>query len=1289
MAARSVPIAPPEKFDFKRPDEWLKWRRRFDQFLSASGLDKEDESRRVSTLLYCLGEDAEDVLASTHIEDDDQKVYSKVIAKFDEHFKIRRNVIFERARFNKRSQLDGESVEEYITTLYSLIETCNYGELKDEMLRDRLIVGIRDAKLSENLQMDAELTLEKAKKKIRQKEAVQEQNLQLHAADQKVMEEVRKPPRPQYRSKSGPNHYVSSHVPRDKKFPPKGQSNHKCTRCGQARHKGDKCPAKSAECHRCHRKGHYSSQCFSKTVAASANSMESQQDSAFLGSVSADNETSWTTTLRVAGGRIDFKLDTGAEVTAISEKTYRTLGRLKLQQPSRPLLGPVGQSLTVLGHFTKKIAYRKKSARQTIFVVRGLRNNLLGFPAIKSLRLLKKVESMTTLKTMRERFANVFQGLGTLGEEYHIQLKPDSTPYSLCTPRNVPFPLRDKVKEELTRMESMGVISKVDIPTPWCAGMVVVPKKTGAVRICVDLKPLNESVLREVHPIPKVDEILGKLSGATIFSKLDANSGFWQIPLSEDSRLLTTFITPVGRFCFNKLPFGISSAPELFQKRMGKLLEGLEGVVCLIDDVLVVGADQKQHDERLTRVLERIESAGVTLNPEKCEFSKSSVRFLGHCIDKDGVRADPEKTAAICSMQPPRSVSELRRFMGMINQMGKFSPNIAEISKPLRELLSVKRAWCWGPDQERSFNELKQELTKPTILALYNPKAKSKVSADASSFGLGAVLLQKSENGEWRPVAYASRSLSETEIRYAQIEKEALAIVWSCEKFSDYILGSRFDIETDHKPLVPLLSSKRLDNLPPRVLRFRLRMAKYDYSISHVPGKFLYTADTLSRDPMMKQDQGNFEKEVETFVDAVIDLSLPVTPQRLQIYREAQEKDEVCVQVREYCKIGWPNKSFIPHQLIPYWKERDALTVCKGLLLFNSRIVVPKSLQQETLQKVHTGHLGIEKCKKRIAMSVWWPGVTQQVTQLVQNCRECAKQCRQGKEPLMPSSLPLYPWQVAGTDLFEWDNSSYLLVVDYFSRYPEVRKMSSTTSESIISALKSVFARHGIPEVLRSDNGPQYTSREFKTFASSYDFQQITSSPRFPQSNGQAERSVQTIKNLLKKADDPYMALLSYRATPLSWCNLSPAELCMGRRLRTSVPQTDSMLVPQWSYLQKFKESEKQYKAKQKENFDNKHRVKELPPISNDTEVWITTEKEPVPGVVVSPADRPRSYVVETPTGQIERNRSQLRVVPERSENSETSEQDNAPQESESPLPKQIMTRSKTGIPLRPPERLW
>ena len=361
------------------------------------------------------------------------------------------------------------------------------------------------------------------------------------------------------------------------------------------------------------------------------------------------------------------------------------------------------------------------------------------------------------------------------------------------------------------------------------------------------------------------------------------------------------------------------------------------------------------------------------------------------------------------------------------------------------------------------------------------------------------------------------------------------------------------------------------------------------------------------------------------------------------------------------------------------------MTICDDLLLYNSRIVIPKPLQRETLQKIHSGHLGIEKSKRRTAASVWWPGVMQQVIQLVQNCQTCAKESRQGKEPLMTTELPKYPWQVVGTDLFELNKSTYLLVVDYFSRYPEVIQLSSTTSASVISALKSVFSRHGISEIVRSDNGPQYSSSEFMSFASSYGFQHLTSSPRFPQSNGQAERSVQTVKNLLKKSDDPYTSLLSYRTTPLSWCEQSPAELSMGRRLRTSVPQTDKMLIPQWPYLKSFRELDQKQKQRQKENFDSRHRARDLPTIPNDTEVWITTESEPVSGRVISPASRPRSYVVETPTGQVERNRNQLTVVPtENSGDPETTQ----PAEVSTETPRRIMTRSRTGTSINPPERL-
>ena len=254
----------------------------------------------------------------------------------------------------------------------------------------------------------------------------------------------------------------------------------------------------------------------------------------------------------------------------------------------------------------------------------------------------------------------LFQELGSFGDDYTITLKEGATPYALVTPRHIPIPLRTKVKDELDRMESLNVISKVEEPSPWCAGMVVVPKKTGAIRICVDLKPLNENVQHKVHPLPSVDDTLAQLAGAKIFSTLDANSGFWQVPLEQSSRLLTTFLTPYGRYCFNKLPFGICSAPEHFQRQMDKILVGLEGVLCHMDDIIVFSAYKEEHDTRLERVLQRLQSAGVTLNADKCRFAKTELRFLGHLITQQGIQPDPEKTAAIAKMPAPTNVTELK-----------------------------------------------------------------------------------------------------------------------------------------------------------------------------------------------------------------------------------------------------------------------------------------------------------------------------------------------------------------------------------------------------------------------------------------------------------------------------------------------------------------------------------------------------------------------------------------------------------------------------------------------------
>ena len=840
-------------------------------------------------------------------------------------------------------------------------------------------------------------------------------------------------------------------------------------------------------------------------------------------------------------------------------------------------------------------------------------------------------------------------------------------------------------------MERNGVIAKVEQPTEWCCGMVVVPKSnSNKVRICVDLTRLNHSVKRERHPLPAVDQTLAQLAGGKVFSKLDANSGFWQIPLSPASALLTTFITPFGRYHFRRLPFGISSAPEHFQRRISEALIGLEGTVCLMDDILVYGATREEHDERLREVLQRLRDLGMTLNPEKCSFAKSSVKFLGHMIDSEGIKPDPDKVSAIEKFTTPSCIGDVRRFLGMINQLSKFSPHLSDMTKPIRELLVKENAWVWGQPQRDAMTKVKEAIAASPILATFDPNLETVVSADASSHGLGAVLLQKQDSGELQPVAFISRSMTPTEKRYAQIEKEALAFTWACERLSDYLVGLQFHIQTDHKPLVPLFSTKHLEELPLRVQRFRMRMMRFLFTISHVPGKDLKIADTLSRAPVADPtaEDAFLQQEVTAYVDFVIG-HLPATEQRLEEIRACQEADKTCQQIAEFCQAGWPEKSMLPVEVKPYYSVSAELTVQKGLLLRGSRIVIPPPLRKTLLEKIHSGHQGITKCRERARQSIWWPGISTQLENLARNCKECLKSQQNRPQPLSPTPLPALPWQRVGSDLFEWKQSVYLLVVDYYSRFIEIARLNRSTTAEVVTHLKSIFARHGIPETLISDNGPQY---EFSEFAAEYEFRHVTASPYHPQGNGEAERAVGTVKSLLKKGDDPYKALLAYRSTPLQ-LGYSPAELLMGRVPRTTVPTTIAQRKPNIPNLTSVRAKDKKSKVRQKQDFDSHHGARELPLLQPGDQVWVSgreTEAE-VQGEVA-----PQSYVVETEDGTFRRNRQQLVRLPnsetentsgshDRAETTEPIEESTSNESSESIVPPLIRRSTRHS---RPPERL-
>ena len=314
----------------------------------------------------------------------------------------------------------------------------------------------------------------------------------------------------------------------------------------------------------------------------------------------------------------------------------------------------------------------------------------------------------------------------------HYQFKGRGSPIFLDYPTQSAIPLMSSVKAELENMERLGVISHIDTPTDWCAGMVVVPKSNNRVRICVDLTILNESVRRERHPMPAVEQTLAQNAGARVFSKLDANSGFWQIPLSAESAALTTFVTPFGRYHFNRLPFGITSAPEHLQRRMQEVLHGLQGVVCLMDNVLVHGKMQSEHDQCLNAVLVRLTESGLTLKKDKCVF-QPQVKFLGQILTPSGINSDPDKVSAVRQMRQPTNVSEVRRFLGMANQLSKFVPKLADLTMPLRDLLSKRNHWAWGELQQRSFTQVQDALTKSPVLASFDPNLETIVSADASS----------------------------------------------------------------------------------------------------------------------------------------------------------------------------------------------------------------------------------------------------------------------------------------------------------------------------------------------------------------------------------------------------------------------------------------------------------------------------------------------------------------------------------------------------------------------------
>ena len=442
--------------------------------------------------------------------------------------------IFERAKFNQRRQEEGEPVDDFVTLLYCLSEHCRYDNLRDEMIRDRIVVGLRDSTLSEKLQLEPNLTLETAITFARQREQVkkQQQVIRANETPSNIDAILAK------KSQSTKAKQLASTSTKQPHKPDPVINPRICGRCGKSGHVGkQQCPAREAMCRKCHRRGHFQSVCRTRSVKAV--STEDPEDDFFVGAVEeptplvvptiSSGTDPWTADVLLNDCRMEFQIDTGADVSVISEEQYRKLKVPELQPSNKSLVGPSQDKLQVCGQFIGTLTHKNNTVKQDVYVVKGLRKPLIGRPAITALKLVSQVNTVNSYQQkIVNKFPKLFEGLGTIEGEYAIVLKNDAKPYALATPRRIPLPLKGQVEEELKRMEALGVIRKVDVPTDWCAGMVVVPKSNNKVRICVDLTKLNRSVCREQHILPSVEQTLAQLKGAKIFSKLDANSGFWQ-----------------------------------------------------------------------------------------------------------------------------------------------------------------------------------------------------------------------------------------------------------------------------------------------------------------------------------------------------------------------------------------------------------------------------------------------------------------------------------------------------------------------------------------------------------------------------------------------------------------------------------------------------------------------------------------------------------------------------------------------------------------------------------------
>lgn len=994
------------------------------------------------------------------------------------------------------------------------------------------------------------------------------------------------------------------------------------------------------------------------TASSDVSSDEENVEIFVLSSEKKNNEL--FVSLFIENREVQMQLDTGCSLSLAPREFHEMyFPHLELQATKVVLSTYTGEQISPLGKVTVNVEYQGvKYSLPLLIMPEGTcplfgRNWMFEIPlnwpklCSDSVQYIKPMDtspssvttsSFTSVDHVIQRYSGLFEDRVGCFTGTPVKLDVHKEP-SFHKARPVPYALMPKVEAALEKMEKSDIIERVS--TADCAAPIVpVSKKdTNEVRVCGDFSVTYNSCADLVqYPIPKIEDLHTALRGSTVFSVLDMSQAHHQVPIDTDSQRYLTINTHVGLFVFKRLPNGVHSGPAIFQQIMDSVLAGIPRVACYLDDILVAGNSKEDHLQNLATVFERLLSAGFTLNKSKCKFEQNSVTYLGHMIDSEGLHPTKEKLEAVQNAPTPKDVSEVKSFLGLMMFYSRFLPNHSTVLAPLNALLKKDQKWKWGTAQATAFEEAKKMLMKSQTLVHYDDRLSLYLACDASSYGAGCVLSHRIENQD-RPIAFASCTLTDAQKNYSQIEREAFSIVFGLRRFHQFLYGRSFVIVTDHRPLLSLFAPDRPvpSHTAAKLQRWALLLSSYKYTLEYRRSAAHANADSMSRLPLPSKWSPKLYNSECYFLDSE-DVITIITSE--QIKKETRV-DPVLSKVSRYISSGFP--SAVDPDLIPFKSRAEELCLEQGCVLWGSRVIIPKSLQDSVLKELHETHPGMSRMKAIARSYVWWPNLDKCIEQTVSSCSVCLQtKPDPPKTPVHPWIFPQRAWSRVHIDYAgPVQGKMYLVLVDAYSKYPEVVHMNSTTSTATIKALREIFCRFGLPELLVSDNGPQFKSAEFETFCKNNGIEHRTSAVFHPATNGQAERVVQILKGIIKKAivsksnveDSINCALLRYRNTPHSTTGESPAQLLMGRCLRTRL---DLMLPSVKNKVEKT----------QRNTIENtSNRRDRMFDVGDDVQVRMYNGEKWIKGFIVQVLGS-RYYCVETKQGVIKRHVDQIMKIP-------------------------------------------